>query len=89
MSEAAMKFRREPVSEATEAAKHIQDGDGVVLEENGKAVAAVISMSDLEDLLDSRDPRAVKRIGESRKDFETGNTRPASALLDELRTRED
>lgn len=84
-----MKFRHEPLSNASDAARAVRDGGGVILEENGQPVAALISMSDLEDWLDASDPAVTKRIAESRRDYEAGNVRPAGALVEKLHSTDE
>jgi hypothetical protein len=56
-----------------------------ILEKDGIPVIGILSADELEDYLELRDPRVKASIEASRKDHSAGKTRPAGALLSELK----
>jgi hypothetical protein len=49
--------------------------------------AIVMTLSDYEDLLDSRDPQVRQEIKEAHQEYLEGKARPLSELLDELQNQ--
>ena len=59
-----------------------------ILEKDGIPVAGIMAADELEDYLQLRDPAVRDQIAKSNADISAGRTRPADALLAELkRTR--
>jgi len=56
-----------------------------ILEKGGIPVIGILSADELEDYLELRNPRVKASIAASRKDRSAGKTRPAGALLTELK----
>ncbi|HEY1211038.1 MAG TPA: type II toxin-antitoxin system Phd/YefM family antitoxin [Terracidiphilus sp.] len=56
-----------------------------ILEKGGIPVIGILSADELEDYLELRNPRVKASIAASRKDRSAGKTRPAGALLAELK----
>ncbi len=69
-------------------ALHREPDTVIVLEKSGLPVAALMSLDELEDLLDLRDPELRRQIREGWEDFQAGRCRDARELLDELKARE-
>jgi PHD/YefM family antitoxin component YafN of YafNO toxin-antitoxin module len=60
-------------------------GEYFILEKDGIPVAGLLSVNELEDYLELRDPKVIKQLTESKKDYEAGRVRNAWDLLDELK----
>src|SRR5437879_1749911 len=58
-----------------------------ILEKDGIPVVGIMGADELEDYLELQDPKVREQIAKSNADIAAGRTRPASALLDELRQR--
>jgi hypothetical protein len=56
-----------------------------ILEKDGIQVIGIMAADELEDYLEMRDPKVKASIAASRKDRMAGKTRPAAALLAELK----
>ena len=56
-----------------------------ILEKDGIPVIGIMSADELEDYIEQRDVQAKASIAASRKERAAGKTRPASALLAELK----
>src|SRR5437868_5362560 len=61
------------------------NGEYFILEKDGIPIAGIMDADELEDYLETRDPKVKKQIAASRKDAEAGRLRPAVELLSELR----
>ncbi len=61
-------------------------GEYFILEKDGIPVAGLMSVDELEDYLELRDPRVIKQIAQSKKDYDAGRSRSAWGLLDELKS---
>src|SRR5260370_42671165 len=59
-------------------------GEYFILEKDGIPVAGLLAVEELEDYLEPRDPKAIKQIAESTKDYKAGRVRSARGLIDEL-----
>ena len=57
-----------------------------ILEKDGIPVAGIMGVDELEDYLELRDPKVKRFIKDSHREHVAGKSRPASALLGELRT---
>lgn len=60
-------------------------GEYFILEKDGIPVAGLLSVDELEDYLELRDPKVNKQITQSKKDYDAGRTGSAHALLAELK----
>jgi PHD/YefM family antitoxin component YafN of YafNO toxin-antitoxin module len=60
------------------------DHEYFILEKDGIPVIGILSADELEDYLEMKNPRVRASIAGSRKDFASGKSRPASALLAEI-----
>jgi hypothetical protein len=56
-----------------------------ILEKDGIPVIGILSADELEDYLELKNPKVKAAISASRKDYGSGKSRPANALLAELR----
>jgi len=56
-----------------------------ILEKDGIPVIGIMSADELEDYLELKNPKVKATIAASRKDYASGKSRPASALLTELK----
>ncbi len=56
-----------------------------ILEKDGIPVIGIMSADELEDYLELKNPRVKTAIVASRRDYSSGKSRPASALLAELK----
>jgi PHD/YefM family antitoxin component YafN of YafNO toxin-antitoxin module len=65
-------------------ALHREPDTVIVLEKSGLPVAALMSLDELEDLLDLRDPELRRQIREGWEDFQAGRGRPLDDVLAEL-----
>ena len=61
-------------------------GEYFILEKDGIPVAGIMSVDELEDYLELREPKVIKQIAQSKKDYDAGRVRGARALLDELKS---
>jgi PHD/YefM family antitoxin component YafN of YafNO toxin-antitoxin module len=61
------------------------DKEYVILEKDGLPVAGMMDIDEFEDYLDLRNPEVNRGLAASAKDARAGKTRPAEALLAELR----
>ncbi|MCL5666225.1 MAG: type II toxin-antitoxin system Phd/YefM family antitoxin [Patescibacteria group bacterium] len=61
-------------------------GEYFILEKDGIPVAGIMSADELEDYLESQDPKVNQIIKEGYKEYLAGKTRHARNLLDELRS---
>ena len=61
------------------------NGEYFILEKDGIPIAGIMDADELEDYLESRDPKVKKQIAASRKDAEAGRVRPAAELISELK----
>lgn len=60
-------------------------GEYFILEKDGIPVAGLMSVDEMEDYLELRDPKVNAIIAEGHKEYLAGKTRPARELLKELR----
>ena len=58
-----------------------------ILEKDGIPVIGILSADELEDYLELKNPKVKSAIAASRKDYAAGKSRPAGALLTEVRKR--
>jgi len=56
-----------------------------ILEKDGIPVIGIMSADELEDYLELKSPKVKAAIAASRKDYASGKSRPAAALLAELK----
>jgi hypothetical protein len=63
---------------------HVQK-EYFILEKDGIPVIGIMDADELEDYLELRDPKVRLQIQKSNEDIRSGRTRPAQALLAELR----
>ena len=56
-----------------------------ILEKDGIPVAGILDADELEDYLEMQDPAVREQIRKSHEEYLAGKTRPAEALLAELR----
>lgn len=56
-----------------------------ILEKDGIPVIGIMAADELEDYLESRNPKVKASIAASRKDYSAGRTLPAEKLLGELK----
>src|SRR2546422_10773975 len=56
-----------------------------ILEKDGIPVAGILDADELEDYLELRDPAVREEIRKSHEDYVAGRSRPAEALLAELK----
>lgn len=56
-----------------------------ILEKDGIPVAGLMDVDEMEDYLELQDPNVRRQIEQSNTDIRAGRTRPADALLAELR----
>ena len=63
---------------------HVQK-EYFILEKDGIPVIGIMDADELEDYLELRDPKVRLQIQKSNEDIRAGRTRPAQALLAELR----
>lgn len=56
-------------------------GEYFILEKDGIPIAGIMSADELEDYLESRDPKVQRAIAESNADIRAGRTKPARDLL--------
>ncbi|MGQ0640485.1 MAG: hypothetical protein ACT4P6_06890 [Gemmatimonadaceae bacterium] len=61
-------------------------GEYFILEKDGIPVIGIMGPDELEDYLESRDPKVQRLIERSHQEYIRGRTRPAEALLEDLRT---
>jgi antitoxin Phd_YefM of type II toxin-antitoxin system len=61
------------------------NGEYFILEKDGIPIAGIMDAGELEDYLESRDPRVKKQIAASRADAQSGRVRPARDLVSELK----
>ncbi len=61
------------------------NGEYFILEKDGIPIAGIMDADELEDYLESRDPKAKKQIAASREDAAAGRVRPAADLVSELK----
>jgi PHD/YefM family antitoxin component YafN of YafNO toxin-antitoxin module len=59
----------------------------VILEKDRIPLAGLMDIDEFEDFLELRDSKVRAHITKSRTEFQTGKSRPAHDLLDELRAR--
>ena len=59
----------------------------VILEQDGIPIAGVMDIDEFEDYLDLQDPKVRRIIAKGRQEYLAGKSRPADALLRELRKR--
>ena len=62
------------------------NGEYFILEKDGIPVAGLLSVGELEDFLELRDPKVIKQIAASKKDYDAGRVRNARDLLNELKS---
>lgn len=60
-------------------------GEYFILEKDGIPIAGLMSSDEMEDYLESQDPKVNKMITEGNKDILAGRTIPGNKLLSELR----
>ena len=61
------------------------NGEYFILEKDGIPIAGIMDADELEDYLESRDPKVKKQLAGSRRDAEAGRVRPAAELISELK----
>ena len=61
-------------------------GEYFILEKDGIPVAGLLSVDELEDYLELRNPRVIKQMAQSKKDYDGGQVSSARALLAEIRS---
>jgi antitoxin (DNA-binding transcriptional repressor) of toxin-antitoxin stability system len=60
-------------------------GEYFILEKDGIPVAGLMGVDELEDYLELRDPKVIKQIAQSKKDYDAGRVRSAWSVLDEVK----
>ena len=60
-------------------------GEYFILEKDGIPIAGLMDAGELEDYLELRDPRVIKQIEESKRDYAAGRVSDAHELLAELK----
>jgi len=60
-------------------------GDYFILEKDGIPIAGIMAADELEDYLELQNPKVQQAIARSARDIKAGRTRPAEALLAELK----
>jgi len=58
-----------------------------ILEKDGYPVAGLMDIDEFEDYLEKEDPRALKALEKSQKEYLAGNIKPARIALAELRKK--
>ena len=58
-----------------------------ILEKDGIPIIGIMGADELEDYLELRDPKVKARIEKSNLDVKAGRVRPASSLLEELKSK--
>ena len=61
------------------------DNEYFILEKDGIPVIGIVGADEMEDYLELRDPKVRERIRKSNEEYLAGNSRPAEALLAEVR----
>jgi PHD/YefM family antitoxin component YafN of YafNO toxin-antitoxin module len=57
----------------------------VILEKDGIPIAGIMDIDEFEDYLELQDPSVQRQIEKSNRDYQAGKSKPARALLAELR----
>jgi PHD/YefM family antitoxin component YafN of YafNO toxin-antitoxin module len=57
----------------------------VILEKDGIPIAGIMDIDEFEDYLELQDPTVQRQIEKSTREYQAGKSRPARALLAELR----
>ena len=60
-------------------------GEYFILEKDGIPVAGMLSVDELEDYLELRNPKVSKQLAKSKRDLEAGRVSDAWTLLDQLK----
>src|SRR5712692_1993988 len=63
----------------------VRNKEYFILEKDGIPVAGIMGADELEDYLELRDPKVKRAIQKGHQEYLAGKSRPAEALLDELR----
>ena len=61
-------------------------GEYFILEKDGIPIMGIMGADELEDYLELRDPKVKAQIEQSNLDVKAGQVRPASSLLQELKS---
>ena len=62
-------------------------GEYFILEKDGIPIMGIMGADELEDYLELRDPKVKAQIEQSNLDVKAGRVRPASSLLQELKSK--
>ena len=71
-----------------QVARQVHSKQGyIILEENGKPIAGVMDIAEMEDYLELQDPKLKKQIEEGYQAYLKGNCKDAAELLQELKSK--
>lgn len=63
----------------------LQSGDFVVIQKNGRPVAGIVDVNDMEDFVELQNPLIKKQIAKGHTEFKAGKTMSASLFLKSLK----
>jgi hypothetical protein len=78
-----MKLARATIGQLAKRAH--SNNEIFILESDGIPLAGLMNVSDLEDYLDTQDPKVKMSIAKSHQDFLAGRVRPAREMVAELK----
>ena len=77
----------EATKELPNIVEKLRSGDYVIVEKNGKPVAGIVDVDDMDDFAELQNKTIKNQIKKGYLEFKRGKARPASALLAELRRK--